>query len=77
MSKLQRKIQFCAEKGVYVFRYPVIPENGNFPNTWAVHVEGAFSPIFNLTKRQAVNIAYSAAIDKKVKLKVTFDLENT
>lgn len=39
---------------------------------WAVYVEGEWYPRMNLTKREAVNLAYAISISKKVEIKVTY-----
>lgn len=53
---------------VYAENNKTLPVKG-----WAVFVEGEWYPRMNLTKREAVNLAYAISISKKVEIKVTFN----
>lgn len=84
MSKVQRKIQFARDRGVYVFRWPAFYERakrgiftyrlrkfGESFGEWAVYSDGEWSPRVGFSKREAANLAYAIAIARKYRFKVT------
>jgi hypothetical protein len=68
LSRLKQKTQRAREKGCWVFR-----EHWAEGKPWAVYVEGEWEPRYDLTHREAVNLAYAISISKKIELEVTFD----